>query len=207
MSPVQFAWVRSLLGRFFLVLATIFLVSPAALAFYTVQDTGDLLDEKEYKFSAELQFITSGDDGVNVIGRFDTGFDEDSNFRFLAGVGTTDYVFGAFYKWVPYPDFEKQPAIGLTSGVQLAKYEDETEMALRFIPFISKQFETDIGTLTPYTSLPVNIRHYDGETDMPVQLILGTRYRHPEYDEVEYTAELGFEIQDAVTFISFGVMF
>jgi hypothetical protein len=182
-------------------------------AFNTVHETGDLLKEKEKQFTPELQFITSGNTGINLIGRFDMGYSSDSNLRFLIGTGTTDLEAGAFYKWVPYPDFEKQPAIGFTVGAQYARYEksskldSKNEISFRIIPFTSKKFETEKGIFTPYASLPIGFTNYDSKSYTPVQLVLGSRYKHPDFDTCEFSAELGFNINDSDAHISFAAIF
>lgn len=183
------------------------LIPTLALAHYTVQDTGDLLKEDEMQFSSEVQFVTSGDEGVNLIGRFDKGFDSDSNLRFLVGAGTTDFEIGAFYKWVPFPDFESQPAIGLTLGTHVAKYAGHTELGVRAIPFVSKKFETDHGDFTPYIALPLAYANYDHDGYSPIHLTLGTRYRHPDFEQCDFTAELGFDLHEAFSYVSIGAIF
>jgi hypothetical protein len=189
-----------------LLLLTFFFTVPT-FAFYTFQDTGDLLKEGQMRWATEVQFITSGDDGANIIGRLDKGYSEEVNLRFEAGVGTTDYVFGGYVKWVPFPDFDKQPAIGFQGGVHVASFEDETELALRFTPFASKEFDTDIGLLTPYAALPFAFRSYNDESDIPLFFTLGSRYRHPEFQHCDFTAELGFDVSDAFSYLSIGAIF
>jgi len=190
----------------FLVSSAFFFV-PAAQAFYTVQETGDLLKPNQMQIATELQAITSGDDGINVIGRFDKGLDEEINLRFEVGFGTTDSTVGAYIKWVPIPDYESQPAIGFTFGAHIANYEDETEFAGRVIPFVSKQFDTDWGLVTPYAALPFAFSQYDDESQNPFFLVLGSRYKHPEFQYCDFTAELGFEISDSFTYLSLGAIF
>ena len=189
------------------ILCYFFLLPINAQAYYTVQDTGDLLKENEQQFATELQLITTGDTGVNFIGRYDRGLDEETNLRFEAGVGTTDFAVGGYIKWVPYPDFESQPAIGFTFGAHLARFEDEMEIAGRIIPFASKQFETDIGRLTPYAALPIAFSNYNDESSNPFSLVLGSRFRHQDFNQCDFTAELGFDLSDSFNYLSVGAIF
>jgi hypothetical protein len=188
-------------------LAVLTMTAPSAFAFYTVQESGDLLKPKEMQAGGEIQFITSGNDGVNFIGRLDKGLTDDSNLRFIAGAGTTDVFFAAYAKWVPFPDFEKQPAIGFSAGVQYGHYESSNELGLRFIPFVSKKFDTEIGELAPYAALPLGFMNYDDEGYTPVQLTLGSRYKHPDFDSCEFNAELAFDVNDAFAYLAFGAIF
>jgi hypothetical protein len=202
------------LPLFTIALAIGFIITSIApqksFAFYTVQESGDILKESERQFAAEVQVITDGlsnDDGANLLARFDMGFDPDSNLRFVLGGGTTDFIAGAFYKWVPFPDFENQPAIGITFGAHLARYSEENDIAGRVIPFVSKKFDTDIGALSPYVSLPFGFSSYNDETTDPFQFVLGSRYRHPEFDSCDFNLEIGFDIEDAPAYISVGAIF
>lgn len=188
----------------FLASVAILFFTPQAWAFYSVMDTGDLLDPGHYRVGAETQFITNEDSGVNLVSRFDMGLNEDSNLRAELGFGTTDLHLGAFYKWIPIPDYEQQPAIGFSSGVVFAQYSGHTELSLRFHPIVSKGFEVEFGKITPYASLPFGLRSYDDDTDVPVQLALGSDLYFSQLDLWHFKAEIGFDLSEAFTYISFG---
>ena len=188
-------------------IACVLLAAPTVHAYYTVQDTGELLSEKEKQVGGELQFATTGNSGINLIGHFDMGFDKESNLRFEAGTGVTTAVVGAFFKWVPFPDFENQPAIGFSFGAHYARYEQANEIAARFIPLASKKFDTTKGLFTPYVALPVSMSNYDNTSFHPVQFVIGSRYKHPDFDTFDFNAELGFSVTDADAHISIGAIF
>ncbi len=190
-----------------LVIFLVSVLSAPAFAYYTFQDTGSLLAPGQYAVGGELQFRTSDDSGVNILGRFDGGWRDDLNYRAIVGFGDTDFQAGGFVKWVPIPDYDNQPAIGLSVGGLLATYESNTEFSLRLYPFISKQFDVEVGQLTPYASLPLGLRTYDGDSDNTTQLILGTKYVHPEMKGAHYFAEIGFDLDDAFSYFSVGATF
>lgn len=181
--------------------------TSSSYAHYSFQDTGDLLAKDRYAIGTELQFVTSGDDGANLLGKFDGGFTDDLNYRLIVGVGNTDLQLSALVKWVPVPDYDKQPAFGITSGVLYARFAGENELSLRATPFVSKKFEVEFGTLTPYAALPVAIRTYDSDTDVLVQFALGSKYSHPDVIGTEFTAEIGFDIDKAFNYFSIGAIF
>jgi hypothetical protein len=178
--------------------------SPSSWAFYSTMDTGDLLEVGKYRLGAESQFITNEDTGVNGIARFDFGFNEEANVRAELGFGTTDIHIGGYFKWVPIPDYENQPAIGLTTGLLFAQYEGETELSLRLHPIISKGFAVDFGKITPYASLPIGLRTYDHDTDVPVQLTLGSDLFFQEINLWHFKGEVGFDVSKAFTYLSIG---
>jgi hypothetical protein len=179
----------------------------SAQAHYSFQDSGELLAKGRYAVGSELQFVTSGDNGANALVKFDGGFADELNYRFIVGAGNTDFQLNALVKWVPIPDIDNQPAFGLSAGVMYARYSDENELSLRFTPFTSKKFEVSFGTLTPYAALPFAIRTYDSDTDLPVILAIGSKYSHPDVIGTEFTAEIGFDIDKAFNYFSVGAIF
>ncbi|WP_289445200.1 hypothetical protein, partial [Klebsiella pneumoniae] len=81
--------------------------------------------------------------------------------RGLVGVGSDEFFYtGLFVKYVPFPDTEDQPALGLIGGATFGReevsLEKEEVLTLRVSPLLSKDFETDIGLVTPYASLPIS---------------------------------------------------
>lgn len=195
-----------MLKIFFTSLVFLITVSQAQ-AYYTFQDTGSLLAPGEKAVGGELQFKTSDNSGTNILGRYDGGWKDDFNYRFLVGLGKIDFQAGAFVKWVPFPDHDKQPAIGVSFGGLLASFDNDTEFAFRAIPFASKEFEVEFGQLTPYAAFPLGIRTYDGEEDSTAQFVLGSKYVHPDQPGAHYFAEFGIDIDDAFSYISFGATF
>jgi hypothetical protein len=185
-----------------------FLSSVTANAYYTVQDTGELIPEGYYAAGAELQFMTSPDSGANFIGRFDGAFDNEINYRGYVGFGERDFQIGGNLKWVPFPDVDKQPAIGFVVGPLIAAYDSHTELAVRAYPLISKKIKTENkGDFVPYGALPVLFRTYNDDSDSGMQLVIGSKYIHPDYQGVHAYAELGFKIDDSVAYVSVGATF
>lgn len=197
----------------FITFAFVITASISSHAFYTFQDTGDLLAPGRYALGGELQMVTSGDSGVNAVGKFDGGINDSLNYRAVVGFGNVNYQMQALIKWVPIPDVDSQPAIGLTTGLLYANYDiegsngDDNEFSVRFIPFLSKKFDSAVGPFTPYVAAPLAIRTFDGDSDVPVSLAIGTKYSHIDLKGVEFTAEAGFNVDDAYNYISIGAIF
>jgi hypothetical protein len=141
-------------GLSFLIAALGLVVSRPALAYFSTIDTGDLIAPGEYQMSLEPQVFLSEQQGINVIGRFDTGLTDASSIRGVLGVGKVDFQLGAFYKNIPFPDTPHQPAIGGEAGVLVARVQNKNEVSLRLHPLISKRFQSEVGDFTPYASIP-----------------------------------------------------
>ncbi len=182
------------------------LSSPAAWALYSTMDTGDLLETGEYQAQISSQFMTQHSSGINIVGRFDSHFDPDANLRAIVGFGETDFQLGAFVKWMPIPDFQRQPAMGLLMGLLYARDNDEDELNLRFHPLISKRFTAEFGDLTPYGSLPFGLRSRDGKVDFPLQVVVGTDFKPYQWDNLSVRLELGFNLAEAFSYVSLGLV-
>lgn len=182
------------------------LLSPSAFAYYSTWDTGDVLKAGHYESSLEAQFVTTDGSGANLVGRFDMPVQDDSSARVMLGAGTVDFHMGGFYKYVPYPDTDKQPAIGLIGGVLYARNEGNNYMTVRIAPIVSKAFHVDFGTLTPYASLPIGLCSRRGGTDVPAILALGSDLQTSHFKHMRWRAELGFNLNDAYSYVSLGAI-
>jgi len=185
-------------------LLTVVIFSAPAFAFYTTLDNGEILEPGHYRLGVNTQFITEGDDGVNVGLRFDAPIDEELNWRALLGFGTTDVFVGGYLKWVPFPDTDTQPAVGVISGILFARYSGDNELTLRVNPFVSKKYSLTFGDFNSYLALPFSIKSYGDKTDIPVQATLGTEYRTESLENVGFWAEIGFDLNDAFPYFAIG---
>lgn len=176
--------------------------SSPSFAYYSTIDTGEILDEGQYRTSLESQFITDPGDGINLVGRFDAPIDDETNWRVLLGFGETDFQLGGFVRWTPIPDLENQPAISLLGGVLYAREGGDGELSLRLHPIISKKFQLELGDLTPYASLPFGLRSYKDDTDIPLQLAIGTQFKPLSFEKISFAGEVGFDLSDAYTYFS-----
>ncbi len=193
-----------------LVLATAALLilptlSQTAHAYYSTIDTGNLIAPGKYQVSAETQGILNRYDGVNEIGRFDTGIDDYSSMRAILGFGAVGFDLGGFYKYVPFPDTAKQPAIGGEVGAEYTRVNGNTEFNIRFNPLVSKKFETEIGDVTPYASIPIGIDFRYNETVVPIQFVAGAEFTFLNTPNLSYFAEFGIDVNEAFGYLSAAV--
>lgn len=174
----------------------------AAHAYFSTIDTGELIAPEKYQAILEPQLILNKHDGFNMIGRFDTGLTEDSSVRGVLGVGKVDFQLGGFFKWVPFPDVGKQPAIGLETGALLARVNSQSEFSVRLHPLVSKAFQTEVGDLVPYGSLPLGVTFRSDKTFVPVQIVGGSEMRPLNWPRVSFFAELGLNLTESFSYIS-----
>lgn len=149
------------------------------------------------------QFILTDNTGFNIGAHFDFGFNQSSNFRALLGAGSTNFYSGVFYKWIPIPDYNDQPAIGLTAGVLYASLDGgNSSLSFRLQPLISKKFQADWAELTPYASLPFGLATSQGDTIYPLQFVVGSEIKPHELKKLSFFAEFGLNISRAFNYVT-----
>ncbi len=184
------------------IVLSMLLLAAQAEAYFSTLDTGELVAPGQYQVSVEPQFIFQNHNGFNAVARFDTGINDSSSVRGLIGIGKVDFEIGGFYKWVPFPDLETQPAIGGMIGATIARVNSDTEYNLRFHPLVSKRLESEIGDVIPYASLPIGISARPNETVVPIQLVAGAELRPLNTPNFTFFAELGANVNDAFGYFS-----
>jgi hypothetical protein len=168
-----------------------------------VIQTGDLVEPGAFQAALAPQFVLTRYDGVNVDALLDVGLDQASSARGLIGVGDgVDFEVGGLYKYIPFPDTERQPAVGGEVGVVFARTDGKSEVDLRFHPLVSKRLETEIGDVSPYASLPIGVNFRDGGTLVPIQLAVGSELRLLSTPNLSFFAEGGLNLHDAFGYIS-----
>lgn len=191
-------------------LAGLFL-SQTGHAYFSTMETAEVPAPGTYQLGVEPQIafnnIGKGDTGINLISFFDAPMSDSSSLRVLLGTGVTDFQTGFFYKWIPIPDIDNQPAIGFKVGALYARVDDTTQLSARLHPIISKKYDSDFGLITPYVSLPIGISNVEKKSYTPMTLALGSEYKPQSMKFVWFMAEVGVDIKDAFNYISGAVIF
>ncbi len=187
--------------------------APAFAGYYSVLDTGEVLQAGHYKVTGDAQILTKNG-GLNAGATFDMGFQEEFGLRALVGFGSTDVFAGGLFKWMPVPDIENQPAIGFNAGILYGKDGDTSDMTVRFEPLVSKKLHIEQTTLTPYASLPIGIRtrnssnyYVEDGTKMTFQMVVGSQLQVEQWKNLQFMAEIGLDLDKAPSYISFAGVF
>lgn len=195
----------------FTLLFTIILASPS-FAFFSLMDTSELKQQGDYRVLGEGQVLFDAPEGFNLNGRFATGLDDESELQFEAGVGSVDYYLGAFWKWIPIPDTEDQPGVGLRAGITFADFNGLSTYGFNVTPMISKEFDTNFGDFTPYSGLAIGLQNNVNDTYFSMQLALGVQWSPNEWDfrdlkDFNFLLEYGLDVDDAFSYLSFGASY
>lgn len=180
----------------FLTILSFLLHSRPGFAYLSVSETGELIKEGEYRIGVIPQLILSTGGGSNMGVFFDMPVEDDVNSRFIIGGGTTDFYASASVKWVPYPDYERQPAIGIRGALTYARDGVANYYNLQATPIISKSVDTEWGKMIPYVGLPVTIVHSTLSTTL-MQFVVGTEW--VDRKDFQIGAEFDFNLSNTNT--------
>ena len=108
------------------IFATAFLISRMSHAFLTVNETAEILPDNFFKIGVAPQAILSSGGGFNIGAFVDAHLDDDVDGRITAGGGETDFFTQASIKWVPFPDVDRQPAMGARAAIIYAREENKS---------------------------------------------------------------------------------
>jgi len=186
----------------------LFLVFSSSYTFSLVPfaDSGRLLRPGKYEFAAHVQFISEkAETQINFMGHIDQGLRQrrDANIRYFLGGGESGLLTGSFLKWIPFPDYKYQPAIGASSGISLNLFNHSSYyISLHLRPLISKELGTVVGKFIPYVALPFSIKIRDlSEVQFPFRVTVGI---HGElffihFHKIECNVEFSTDITKATS--------
>lgn len=177
-----------------------------ATAYYSLVDTAEILGNEQYTFTGESQWVTSGENGLNFRGHLDQGLTDSSQMRFTLGTGVNRLQAGFFYKWVPIPDFGDQPGFGIIYGAMYSKIDGDSVLGIRLKLVSSKIFRlNDDSIVKPYGGLASGLSVTSKKDLYPLQVIVGSQYRPPQWKTVFLMAEAAWGSNDAFSYLSFGL--
>lgn len=184
----------------------LFLTSQAQ-AYLSMAESGELVSPGKYQVGIEPQFLTNKGNGANVNVFFDTALSDSSSARISMGAGSVDFNTFASVKWIPIPDFDNQPAMGLRAGAGIARDEDENVIQFQVAPLVSKRFDTEYGLTVPYLAVPFTFLNTKEENLVASNLVLGSEFQYVDWKEASMGAELGVDLNKSYSYISLFLTF
>lgn len=177
-------------------------MAPAAHAILTVNESAELVSDDTYKIGAEPQFGMSDSQGFDLGIFMDRSFRDDMGFRLAMGTGDTDYYLTGSLKWIPVPDYEGQPAMGLKGGVTFWREADFSFYTITAAPLVSKKQSTEYGLFVPYAALPIHMTNGNGVSQTSINLVLGSEWTTPNAPGFQFGGELGINAKDSFSYLS-----
>ncbi len=176
--------------RSLILILSALLVAPHALAYQSLMTTGDILQQNQVQGLGYLEFWR----GTNVNARFSIGLSEDLQGDFEIGSGDIDFTASANLKWVPIPDYEKQPALGIRGGLTYIDTDRYSQTSIIATPFASKAFESPHGKFAPFAGVPLALNSNSDDTYFTARMIVGLEWTPTNMNNLHVIGEGGVKI-------------
>jgi hypothetical protein len=178
--------------------------SWAGLASSLMQDAGVVKPGKyEIKFQGDVIFNQGGGFEISPhlrLGLVEHLWDLDSYF----GVGKTDFVIGTVGKFNLLPDIEGQVGLSFLAGLAYMRDAAVSNGLLSLGVVISKEFQAEFGTVTPYGALLPEIYIRSGNSSVPTSLLLGGKWMLDAVKNWNFYSELSFSLYRSHFYLALG---
>lgn len=178
--------------------------STPAFAYLTIGESAEIMPPTEYRFGFEPQLFLNEGGGANVGAFFESNISESSSARFGLTSGKVDFSMFGSYKYVPFPDVDRQPALGVRVGAGYARLSSENLVLVQVAPLVSKKTQPveKLGDVVPYFSLPFTLTSGKSESFVASNLTFGIEV-NPHSDHVFYwSVEASFNLSKSYSYIS-----
>jgi len=180
-------------------------ISYPSWGYLTVLESGEPLTKSEMHIGFAPQFMSGDRTGSNGVLNLRTGLAEGQDFSAQLGGGDIHFWTTLSTRWIPIPDYDDQPAIGLRFDVTIAKIGSENSGAIRVAPFTSKRFRSDVGHIEPYIYLPIGLSILGGTYDNLSSLVVGSQLMIEDLQPVFFYGETAFNMKNSVSYFTIGI--
>lgn len=156
-----------------IIFITLAAFSLHSYAYLSVNESAEILPENYYNLGFAPQAFLSNGNGYDLSAFADMHLFENTDGRISIGAGDIDFWTQASVKWVPFPDVDNQPAIGVRAAVGYARNEDQNMTQVQIAPLISKKSNTSAHDMIPYFSIPLTYFFEKESNYLATQAALG----------------------------------
>lgn len=183
----------------------ILLLATPGHAYLSILDSGEPVAKGRIHAGLAPQIFVGETQGGEGIFWLKTGLDDGRDLSIQAGFGEIDFWTQLATRWIPIPDYEGQPAIGLRFDVTLARDESYSHGVLRVAPFLSKRFRSETGHIEPYVYLPLGLRIQEGTYTSLSQFIVGSQMALEDLRPIYFYVEVGANLRQAPAYFTVGI--
>lgn len=182
--------------------------SHCMAGYYSTLETAEIVNEGDYKVNASAYW----NEGFGFAGYFEAPFSSNSSWRAGLGKGKGYLHIDGGWKWIPIPDYEKQPAIGSIFGISYLYYSADPSGSLLVLsahPIISKKITISSIEIVPYTGLFLGVALGRGNgLSIPVRWTIGSEISSPHYlENWSMILELSLRLRHTANVFSIGVSY
>lgn len=192
------------LNQLIFMLLTGFMAAPG-YAYLSIMESGEPVQAGDYHIGFAPQFVTDVDGASNAVFNLRTQINSGQDLSLQVGSGHTRIWSTLASRWVPIPDVQSQPAIGIRYDITLAQQHNLSNGVLRLAPFISKRFRTEAGHLEPYAYLPMGISINNDQTQHLSSLTIGTQLQVEDLRPIYFYVESGINLKGTHSYFLVGI--
>lgn len=185
----------------------VFFSIPSFAGYLSILESGEVLPASEYQFGVGPQILLNEGGGATVDAFVDAPINDASSFRVVAGGGKVDFYMGGLVKYIPYPDIDRQPAIGVRGGAWYARTDSQNVLTIQIAPLFSRKVDTEIGVLVPYVAIPLNFVNQKDNNHTGLQVVGGTEWRSPNLPNILFAGELALNLNQSYSALNFSAAF
>lgn len=171
-------------------------------------DTAEVLGQNRLRAQGETQYAAN-QQSFNFRGRMAVNIQPDSDLQGELSFNGDAYWIGGFWKWVPFPDTPRQPAVGARMGFFYGRSEERnTFYGVQWTPTVSKIISVGkLGQVIPFAGLPLALENTTDSTTLMIKGTAGVEYTHPQWPLVHILMEYGQPLLNSDYHISFAVSY
>lgn len=198
---------KSCLNFIFVSFAFVSFSLSSQAGYLTLGESGEIIPEGTYAIGASPQVLTNDGGGFNISAFLDASWNDSMSSRFILGTGETDFYTSGSFKFIPFPDVDRQPAIGIKASLWYAREGTSNVTTLQIAPMLSKKYETESGVFIPYAAWGWNTNRSGGSSDSGHQFFLGSDWLEPQLGHMHVTGEVAFDLKDSISSVSLFLSF
>jgi hypothetical protein len=198
----------SILCRFAIFLALLWIPKVQAGVTTSWMQTATVLPAGGSEGRIHADIVTSGGGGFNLSPQY--RFNAMEHFLDLtafAVTGTTDFALGARGKYNFLPDLQGQIGLSFLGELSLIRDDGQAGFVFGVGTLGSKDFPVEWGQISPYGSFELELFFVSEDVRIPLTLGLGAQWIFTAVPGWVFYSELGLNLSDSVSRLSFGAAY
>ncbi len=183
----------------------ILFISFRSQSYLSINESAEILPENNFNLGFSPQAFLSNGNGFDASVFADMHLFENTDGRITIGGGTIDFWAQASLKWVPFPDVDNQPAMGIRSAVSYVRDENANFTQIQVAPLFSKKSSTSKHDMIPYVALPITYILEKNNSVVATQATLGAIWFPWNTAQIggEFNLNLKNSVSSASVFMNF----
>jgi hypothetical protein len=179
--------------------------TSTSYAYLSLNESAEILPDNYFNLGFAPQTFLSDGGGFDASVFADAHLYDNTDGRISIGGGDIDFWTQASAKWVPFPDVDNQPAMGLRGAIGYSRDHDENFMHLQISPILSKKSLTSVYDMLPYVGLPITYIMEKGNNYVATQISLGALWF--PWNVAQVGAEFNLNLKNSISSASVFLMF